>query len=79
MREFMDEEPQPQTPLPEVCCLLRTKTAFGAPVGYTAWQQGESSTAVYWCLKTMQTVGPDESFVHPHYCCSGRECFRKEG
>ena len=78
MREFMDEEPQPQTAVPEVCSRLRTKTAFGASTGYTPWQQGESSTAVYWCLKTMQTIGPDDSFAHPHQCCAGRECFRKE-
>jgi hypothetical protein len=77
MREFMDEEIPPQPTLPEVCCMLRTKTAFGHSTGYNPWQQGESSTAVYWCLRTMQTIGPDDTFAHPQQCCAGRECFRK--
>jgi hypothetical protein len=79
MREFMEEEDLPQAALPEVCCMLRTKTAFGALVGHNAWQHGESTTAVYWCLRTMQTAGPDESFAHPHSCCAGRDCYKKEG
>lgn len=76
-REFMDEPIAEGEPLPVVCDSLRTKTAFGTLVGGHAWQHGESSTAVYWCLKTMETVGPDESFAHPHQCCEGRKCFRK--
>lgn len=77
MREFMEEEDLPQTPLPEVCSMLRTKTAFGALSNVHPWQHGDSSTAVYWCLGTMATVGPDESYAHPHNCCAGRECFKQ--
>jgi hypothetical protein len=81
MREFMDEpeDESPEAgaePLPVVCRALRTKTAFGTLVGHTPWQHGSSSTAVYWCLKTMTTCGPDERFVHPHQCCAGRACYQ---
>jgi len=60
-----------------VCRMLRTKTAFG---GYASagddWRMGESTTAVYWCLKTMATAGPDDDLAHPKDCCQGRACFQ---
>ena len=64
---------------PVVCRMIRTKTAFGfydeneEPV---AWELGQSTTAVYWCLSTMQTAGPDDQFVHPQDCREGRGCYR---
>jgi len=64
---------------PVVCAMLRTKTAFG---GYELddqpadWQSGKSTTAVFWCLKTMTTAGPDDQFAHPSTCQAGRACFR---
>jgi hypothetical protein len=62
--------------VPAVCRLLRTKVAFGTLVGHPfAWQTGASSTAVYWCLKTTETSGPDDGYAHPHTCCAGRTCF----
>lgn len=78
MREFMDEDEvgAGADELPHVCSRLRTKTAFGTLVGHHPWQFGGSSTAVYWCLKTMGTVGPDEALAHPHDCCAGRPCFK---
>jgi hypothetical protein len=78
MREFMDDEIDPEQPSASVtvCQMLRTKTAFGTFVGHDPWQEGNSSTAVYWCLRTMETVGPDESLAHPQSCCAGRSCFR---
>jgi len=60
---------------PAVCRKLRTKMAFGSLEGVRDWRHGESSTAVYWCLLTMETAGPDDSFAHPHNCQSGRRCF----
>ena len=64
---------------PAVCRLLRTKTAFGTFVGNLhAWQSGNSTTAVYWCLSTMETAGPDDGYAHPHACCAGRECYEGE-
>jgi hypothetical protein len=60
---------------PEVCRKIRTKTAFGSPAGGHDWRRGESTTAVYWCLLTMESGGPDDGLVHPHGCRSGRSCF----
>lgn len=66
--------------VPCVCQMLRTKNAFANygddGANSDAWQFGESDTAVYWCLKTMQHAGPDDHFVHPHVCLAGRSCFR---
>jgi hypothetical protein len=64
---------------PQVCRMLRTKTAFGAyslDSDPLSWQDGESTTAVFWCLRTMETAGPDEDFAHPSTCRAGRECFQ---
>jgi hypothetical protein len=62
--------------------MLRTKTYFSQ---YTneqdqthEWSSGDSTTAVYWCLSTMGSVGPDDGFAHPHDCCANRACFKGE-
>jgi hypothetical protein len=60
---------------PVVCRKLRTKMAFGSLQGPTDWRHGDSTTAVYWCLVTMETAGPDDSYAHPHGCRAGRACF----
>jgi len=64
-------------PPPVACRMLRTKTFFGT---YTStgedWQYGDSTTAVYWCLETMGTSGPDDDLAHPHSCREGRCCFK---
>jgi hypothetical protein len=64
----------------QVCRMLRTKNAFasyGSP-DVIPWDQGESTTAVYWCLRTMETAGPDDGYAHPTHCRPGRACFRGE-
>ena len=62
---------------PEVCACLRTKTAFGSLTGVPhRWQQGKSSTAVYWCLATMASAGPDDHVAHPQQCRANRNCYR---
>ena len=58
--------------LPQVCRMLRTKTAFSAN---QEWKRGESPTAVYWCLATMESFGADDNVCHPHDCRRGRACF----
>lgn len=61
---------------PVVCRKLRTKTAFGSlQPGAPDWRHGDSTTAVYWCLVTMETAGADDGLAHPHHCGSGRSCF----
>jgi len=62
-----------------VCRMLRTKTFFGT---YTStgedWETGDSTTAVYWCLQTMGTAGPDDQLAHPDTCRGGRGCYKTE-
>lgn len=70
---------QPEAPV-VVCRRLRTKTAFGALVTDCSleaapWDTGASTTAVYWCLGTMGSAGPDDGLAHPHACHEGRACF----
>jgi hypothetical protein len=61
---------------PVVCRKLRTKMAFGSlQPSVRDWRFGDSTCAVYWCLSTMETAGPDDGFAHPHGCRSGRSCF----
>jgi hypothetical protein len=73
------EAPEPpEPPEPRVCRLLRTKSAFGADATGARWRRGESTTAAYWCLGTMECFGPDESWVHPHVCAAGRRCSQPE-
>jgi len=63
--------------LPVVCRCLRAKASFGAVLSEESpWQTGESSTNVYWCLGTMEPVGPDEGLAHPHHCRDGRRCYQ---
>lgn len=59
-----------------ICRLLRTKMSFGSfALPHPADEWGDSTTAVYWCLKTMETFGADDDYVHPHRCVQGRSCF----
>jgi hypothetical protein len=60
---------------PPVCRKLRTKMAFGSLEGTRDWRHGDSTTAAYWCLVTMEAAGPDDSYAHPHVCCPGRPCY----
>jgi len=60
---------------PVVCRYVRSKGAgvtYGDPV---RWDNGYFPSAVFWCLRTADAVGPDDSFVHPHVCIVGRGCF----
>ncbi len=71
----MSERDQPSTPLPRVCRALRTKTSFGVHAEDALWKLGRSTTAAYWCLRTMEPYGPDDSFCHPHECGADRSCY----
>ena len=35
-------------------------------------------TAVYWCLRTMETWGPDDRLTEAGACRSGRVCFESD-
>ena len=69
----------PAEPTAPLCPCLRTKTAFGSFIGdYHPWQEGASSTAAYWCLRTMGSAGPDDQLAHPRWCRPGRVCFEHD-
>jgi len=70
----------PQTQqLSPVCTKLRTKTAFGCMDPLEGpWEESDSTTAVYWCLGTMETAGPDNHFCHPTNCRAGRSCYQPQ-
>ena len=56
--------------------------AFGLYEGddVEPWETGASTTAVYWCVSTMQTAGPDDQLAHPDNCREGRRCYQaREG
>jgi hypothetical protein len=72
---MIDTPKPPRVSLPIVCSYLRTKTSFGTmEPGGPDWRAG-STTAVYWCLRTMETAGPDDGFAHAQRCREGRSCF----
>ena len=60
------------------CRHLRTKMMFVV----NDWEEraGEypSSTASYWCLKTMGPAGPDDRVADLAGCRSGRGCFQPQ-
>ena len=59
------------------CALLRTKGMYLPPnPNADGNTPGGSSTAVYWCLKTMKMTGPDEGHVAPDSCIPGRACHK---
>lgn len=62
-----------------VCRKLRTKQAFLALVGADGeqrlWHKGDGSTAVYWCLQTMECAGIDGGLVHATECGPQRACY----
>lgn len=61
---------------PVVCRFLRTKMAFGSfGPDVPDWREGDSTTASYWCLCTMESAGPDDDFAHARKCRAGRRCF----
>ena len=56
-----------------LCGAIRAKGFFvytEEPPPPTEWD-----TAVFWCLKTMTSVGPDGDMVHRTCCDASRQCF----
>jgi hypothetical protein len=64
-------------PTPVVCALLRSRGGNDDHFDGVDWRFGRSMTANYWCLATMESVGPDEHFAHAQECREGRRCFKK--
>jgi hypothetical protein len=62
-------------PDPFLCRHLRTKTWLAPDAFGDGDPRQSSSTAQYWCLRTMRPDGPDGGFVLPEECTDGRICF----
>lgn len=64
-------------PDPLLCRHLRTKTWY-VPDSYAERDVSRSSsTAQYWCLKTMRSDGPDGALALAEDCVEGRACFER--
>jgi hypothetical protein len=64
-------------PDPLLCRYLRTKTWY-VPDSYAERDVSRSSsTAQYWCLKTMRSDGPDGALALAEDCVEGRGCFER--
>ena len=59
-----------------VCKYLRTKISYlPAEERPTDFLRESDPSAQYWCIHTMREVGPDDRFVSPEDCQTGRDCF----
>ncbi|HYS78045.1 MAG TPA: hypothetical protein VEO94_04350 [Candidatus Dormibacteraeota bacterium] len=64
----------PAGDLPGLCIHLRTKRYYYGSIDEVLEVAELSTTAQFWCLRTMRVVGPDEEFVSPGTCRAGRTC-----
>jgi len=56
------------------CRHLRTKRYYYGSAGELLEVAELSTTAQFWCLRTMRVVGPDEGYVTAAACRAGRTC-----
>ncbi len=58
-----------------VCPDLRTKTMYlNEEARGDADETGQGCSAAFWCLKTMDAIGPDDRPIGPELCTRGRGC-----
>ena len=69
--EWSDPSPDPEAR----CRLLRTKMMHVTSDWESHAAGHPSSSAAYWCLKTMGPVGPDEKPCHLADCRDARGCY----
>ena len=58
------------------CRHLRTKMMFVVNEWEARASEYPSTTAAYWCLKTMAAAGPDDGVSDLDACRSGRGCYQ---
>ena len=56
------------------CRHLRTKRYYYGSAGELLEVAELSTTAQFWCLRTMRVVGPDDGYVAATACRAGRSC-----
>jgi hypothetical protein len=60
---------------PGICSQLRTKTMYmSVETRRDADEPGCGGTAIFWCLKTHECLGPDDLQANPDYCRAPRQC-----
>jgi len=59
---------------PDACRHLRTKRYYYGATGESPEAGEASTTAQFWCLRTMRVVGPDQALVTVDSCRAGRGC-----
>jgi hypothetical protein len=63
-----------------ICRFLRSKTGLGTSEGGDEpWLLVDTMTATSWCLRTMESFGPDDDFAEPLSCRPGRSCYAPVG
>ena len=58
------------------CQHINAKNSFGMIENSDSWSGINDPNATYWCNNTGGPVGPDNRFVSPSDCVSGRNCYR---
>ena len=58
-----------------ICKYLRTKAAYIGDEGCREALAVPSETAIYWCNRTGEPLGPDADLVGPEECAQERPCF----
>jgi hypothetical protein len=71
---FIDVGPDPS----ERCRHLRTKMMSVVEEWDEHAAEYPSTSAAYWCLKTMGPVGPDDGPAALDDCRKGRACFKSQ-
>ena len=74
------KHPEPDFLPPDICPLLRTKSlALNTHYEPTVFEErAQSNVAVFYCMKTMGTFGPDDLDIGPDDCRCGRSCWSGE-
>jgi hypothetical protein len=62
-----------QTPF---CGDLRTKKWYFLAAPATTEEELMDASNRAWCVRTMQSLGPDGELVNPETCRRGRGCYR---
>ena len=73
MPEQTDQPDQPEK-LP-YCRFLRTKKMYIPAYSVGGVDPRDATdTAIYWCMRTHTSIGPDHTHVHGSECRPGRRC-----
>lgn len=58
------------------CENIRTKMSYIDINEEDNWRSESSCTYQYWCLRTMNSTGPDNNLVSPATCNLSRNCYK---